>query len=453
MAGLQQIAPIPNNSIPVMGSIPTVVYQQQPGVVLAGQQFQYTPKKPFAPRERNPNEEQCKIFVGAVGRNTTEESLRAYFGKFGEISDSVIMCNKQTGEPRGFAFVTFKYPDAVQAVIDQCSNGGHTLDGKTPLQVRKYFPKAEYDAEKAAVAASNGVGANGSNSQFQYKGPMKVNPELKVFVGGIGIGTTEDDVRKYFSTFGKVVQVDMPYHHIYKCPKGFAFVGFENSESVHAVTQDRYHQINGKTVEVKGADEQAQHFNKRREAMSSFGRGRGIGVQQQTAIGTVSGFGAFSLPQQQVLVPQNIGGITQYTAVQMPQTQTAGGYVFDPSTNTYYQIPATPIITAGGTLVSQQFAQPGITYLSTGAQFQRPGTITADMLSSLTSGQVAAIGGVYSSETSQFGPARSHILAGTHQPMAGNAVDPHVVYSSSTSISAGDVAAISSQRGYHPYGR
>ena len=58
MAGLQQIAPIPNNSIPVMGSIPTVVYQQQPGVVIAGQQFQYTPKKPFAPRERNPNEEQ-----------------------------------------------------------------------------------------------------------------------------------------------------------------------------------------------------------------------------------------------------------------------------------------------------------------------------------------------------------------------------------------------------------
>ena len=46
----------------------------------------------------------------------------------------------------------------------------------------------------------------------------------------------------------------------------------------------------------------------------SFGRGRGIGVQQQATIGTVSGFGAYSLPQQQVLVPQNIGGVTQYTA-------------------------------------------------------------------------------------------------------------------------------------------
>lgn len=33
---------------------------------------------------------------------------------------------------------------------------------------------------------------------------MKVASELKVFIGGIGIGTTEEDVRKYFSTFGTV---------------------------------------------------------------------------------------------------------------------------------------------------------------------------------------------------------------------------------------------------------
>lgn len=40
--------------------------------------------------------------------------------------------------------------------------------------------------------------------QFQYKGPMKVASDLKIFVGGIGIGTSEEDVKNYFSTFGKV---------------------------------------------------------------------------------------------------------------------------------------------------------------------------------------------------------------------------------------------------------
>ena len=28
---------------------------------------------------------------------------------------------------------------------------------------------------------------------------------MKIFVGGIGIGTTEDDVKKYFEQFGKVL--------------------------------------------------------------------------------------------------------------------------------------------------------------------------------------------------------------------------------------------------------
>lgn len=33
---------------------------------------------------------------------------------------------------------------------------------------------------------------------------MKCLPEMKVFCGGIGIGTTEEDVKKYFEQFGKV---------------------------------------------------------------------------------------------------------------------------------------------------------------------------------------------------------------------------------------------------------
>ena len=41
------------------------------------------------------------IFVSHLSNHALSlESLRGYFGKFGEIADSVIMCNKQTGEPR-----------------------------------------------------------------------------------------------------------------------------------------------------------------------------------------------------------------------------------------------------------------------------------------------------------------------------------------------------------------
>lgn len=458
-------ASVPNGgAIPIMsGGVPQTggVIYQQPQVLVGGQEgqpIQYSnTKNNFA---RNPNEEQCKIFVGGVGKSTTEDQLRGYFRKFGEIADSVIMQDRETGEPRGFAFVTFKAPESVYQVIEQCNNGGHTLDGKVYLQVRKYFPKAEYDAEKAQAMAYQ-------TNNATYKGPMKISPELKVFVGGIGIGTTEDDVKAYFSTFGKVDAVDMPFHHIYKCPKGFAFVGFENLETVMAVVKDRYHQINGKTVEVKGADEQQAHLSKKRqEAQLGLDRYNNARTALRMpnvppgTIGTISGYGAYAQANlgaapQQVLIPQVIGGQTQYAAVQVPPTAAAGGgYVYDPATNTYYQLPGTML---GGGGVAGAFGG-GVQVAGAPGSGQvvasppqipgRPGEVTAGMIAGLSRGQV---GTIYPSETSTFGPARTHIVGGAHPPIAGTAVaDPHVVYSNAAALSGGEAVP---SRGFHPYGR
>lgn len=461
---VQQIS---NGTIPIMsGGVagtpvqqPALVYQQQPVIVAGTAPMAYTPRKPYV---RHPNEEHCKIFVGGVGKGTTEESLRAYFSTFGEISDSVIMKDKHTNEPRGFAFVTFKNPESVSAVIEKSNTGGHTLDGKMFLQVRKYFPKSEYDHDKANATI---IPANGANINFQAKGPMKVAPEMKIFVGGIGIGTTEEDVKKYFSQFGKVIAVDMPLHHVYKCPKGFAFVGFESYDSVAAVTKDRYHQINGKTVEVKGSDEQQAHLNKKKAEAVRYATGRGRGIP--TGIGAVPGYGAYNIAQPQVIVnPQP--NVTQYTI----PTQATGGYVYDPASNTYYQLPGTVVAggavaatgqAVGATSVAAASPYAGVTMVGAAGQQvltspqvgQRQ--ISADMLQGLTAaaGSTVAIGAAYPNETSTFGPTRHNVIgAGTQQPMAGNTVaDPHVVYSTATSISAGDAAGLSTPRGYHPYGR
>ena len=67
MAGpLQQVGPIPNGGIPIMSGVPggvhpTIVYQQQPIMMAGGGghgQQMFTPRKPYVPRERNPQEEQ-----------------------------------------------------------------------------------------------------------------------------------------------------------------------------------------------------------------------------------------------------------------------------------------------------------------------------------------------------------------------------------------------------------
>lgn len=43
---------------------------------------------------------QGKIFIGGLSWQTTEDNLRFYFEKFGELSDVALMIDKRTGKPR-----------------------------------------------------------------------------------------------------------------------------------------------------------------------------------------------------------------------------------------------------------------------------------------------------------------------------------------------------------------
>lgn len=53
----------------------------------------------------------CVIFVVSIDQFTK------YFGKYGEITDSVIMKDRSTGRPRGFGFITYADPSVVDTVI------------------------------------------------------------------------------------------------------------------------------------------------------------------------------------------------------------------------------------------------------------------------------------------------------------------------------------------------
>lgn len=54
------------------------------------------------------------------------DQFTKYFGKYGEITDSVIMKDRQTGRPRGFGFITYADPSVVDTVIAET----HVINGK-----------------------------------------------------------------------------------------------------------------------------------------------------------------------------------------------------------------------------------------------------------------------------------------------------------------------------------
>ena len=53
------------------------------------------------------------IYVGNLSFNATEEDIREAFAQYGEVSAVNIITDRETGRPRGFAFV--EMPDGEQA--------------------------------------------------------------------------------------------------------------------------------------------------------------------------------------------------------------------------------------------------------------------------------------------------------------------------------------------------
>lgn len=69
-----------------------------------------------------------KIFVGGLSWNTTDQGLHAAFSPFGEIVESKVVTDRDTGRSRGFGFVTFQDPEAAKASV--AAMNGKELDGR-----------------------------------------------------------------------------------------------------------------------------------------------------------------------------------------------------------------------------------------------------------------------------------------------------------------------------------
>ncbi|TLM35467.1 RNA-binding protein [Acinetobacter baumannii] len=71
---------------------------------------------------------EYRCFVGGLAWATTDRSLEEAFSQYGEIVDSKIINDRETGRSRGFGFVTFKEEEGLRAAIEGMN--GQSLDGR-----------------------------------------------------------------------------------------------------------------------------------------------------------------------------------------------------------------------------------------------------------------------------------------------------------------------------------
>src|ERR1043165_5059467 len=81
-----------------------------------------------------------KLFVGNLSFQTTENELQDAFQQFGTVAEVNIVTDRESGRPRGFAFVTMDTPDAAKAAISGL--GGRDFGGRN-ISVTEARPREE----------------------------------------------------------------------------------------------------------------------------------------------------------------------------------------------------------------------------------------------------------------------------------------------------------------------
>ncbi|KAK8450921.1 hypothetical protein SEVIR_6G121600v4 [Setaria viridis] len=166
-----------------------------------------------------------KIFIGGLSKDTSMGTFKEHFGKYGDITDAVIMKDRYTQKPRGFGFITFADP----AVVDRVIEDEHVINGK-PVEIKRTIPKGA--------------------------APLKDFKTKKIFVGGLPTALKEDEFKEFFSKFGKVVEHEIIRDHATNRSRGFGFIVFDAEKTVDELLAKKGNMIdlNGSQVEIKKAE-------------------------------------------------------------------------------------------------------------------------------------------------------------------------------------------------------
>ncbi|MBP9765583.1 RNA-binding protein [Candidatus Babeliales bacterium] len=120
------------------------------------------------------NSPQHTIFIGNLPFSTTKMDLQSLFETFGTITNIHIPVNKETGQARGFAFVSFESAEQAEEAL---SINGQDVKGRS-IKVHLAHNNSQ---QNGAAGAGAGNGAprrrpfGGSGDRFPSRGGFNRN--------------------------------------------------------------------------------------------------------------------------------------------------------------------------------------------------------------------------------------------------------------------------------------
>ncbi|KAJ8255177.1 hypothetical protein GJAV_G00201910 [Gymnothorax javanicus] len=164
----------------------------------------------------------CKLFVGGLHVQTTNDGLRQHFEQYGNLTDCVVVQNQQLQRSRCFGFVTYSTEQEADAAM---AARPHKVDG--------------HEVEVKRAVAREDAGR-----------PEALAKVKKIFVGGLKDDIEDGTLHDYFCQYGCIEKAEVISDKQTGKKRGFGFVYFEDNDSADKAVVLRHHMINGHRVET-----------------------------------------------------------------------------------------------------------------------------------------------------------------------------------------------------------
>ncbi|XP_032712938.1 LOW QUALITY PROTEIN: heterogeneous nuclear ribonucleoprotein A1-like [Lontra canadensis] len=175
-----------------------------------------SPKKP---------DQLQKLFIRGLSFETTDQSLSGHSEQWGKLIVCVVIRDPNTKLSRAFGFARYATVEEVDAAMNASP---HKVDGRV-VEPKKAVPREESQRPSAHLTVR------------------------KIFVDGIKEDTEEHHLRDYFGLYQKTEVTEIMAHQGTGKKKGFAFVTFDDHDSVDKTVIQKSRAVNGPNCELRRA--------------------------------------------------------------------------------------------------------------------------------------------------------------------------------------------------------
>lgn len=163
------------------------------------------------------------LFIGGIPKDCTDDELYSFLAKFDIVEWQRVEKDTVTGDGKGFAYAVLATAEGQAKIVTSRNHRIRDLQ----IGVSIWMPKKDYICSK------------------------DLNMQRKVFVKRLTAECAEDDLRKYFSKYGKVEKTVLMRNHHDNTSRRIGFIHFQTEEATNKCLNQKTHILMGYEIMVK----------------------------------------------------------------------------------------------------------------------------------------------------------------------------------------------------------